>query len=184
MSVARTRSDRSGGIIFRTPKVSSTIPTSPDLSGKVVRNFRLWQVVNWQSAWSETALKGAVLCHCGPEKSAPCGLWGVIGPWLDFFWCYIYWLLVCIVCFRTYPFSSLFPYSSLPLRIDPLHFQAGCGIRQQPGFSFLCLFVLYYMYYYWTHALVVLGLVFFSTRSQEIGLGKYLCNDLIVSSVT
>jgi len=44
---------------------------------------------------------------------------------------YTYCLLVYIVCFATYPFSSLFlylspPYLSFPLRIDPLRFQAVC----------------------------------------------------------
>ena len=39
-------------------------------------------------------------------------------------------LLVYIVCFPTYPFSSLFLYLSFPLRMDPLRFQAGCCKRR------------------------------------------------------
>jgi len=47
----------------------------------------------------------------------------------------MYYLVVFIVCFPTYRFSSLFPYLSpplliFPLRIDPLHVQTGCRKRR------------------------------------------------------
>jgi len=65
------------------------------------------------------------------DASAPCGLWGVMGPWfICWFRCCVYHLPVYIVCFPLIPFpyhfflTYLLPYLSSPLRIDPLFFQA------------------------------------------------------------
>ena len=77
----------------------------------------LWRL-SW--TWQQVSLHSML---------APCRLRHVMRPWFDFwFWCSIYCLLVYIVCFSTYPFSSIFltcllPYLSFPLRINPLHFQ-------------------------------------------------------------
>ena len=71
--------------------------------------------------------------------------------------------------------TYLLPYLSFPLRIDPLHFQAGCRKRRlNLGLVFLC-----------CCSFLVIGecMLFcvrfrFSIPNQEIGLGKHLQNDL------
>ena len=74
----------------------------------------------------------------------PCWFRGIMRPWLDFW----FWRYICLFILYASPliiFSSLFltyllPYLSFPLRIDPLHFQAGCHKKTtKHGFSFLCL---------------------------------------------
>jgi len=66
----------------------------------------------------------------------------------------MYYLVVFIVCFPTYRFSSLFPYLSpplliFPLRIDPLHVQTGCRKRRlNLALVFLCLFCVV-MHFFW-----------------------------------
>ena len=77
--------------------------------------------------------------------------------------------------FNTY----LLPYSTFPLRIDPLHFQAGCRKRRlNMALAFSCLFCFVYISFgWWMCPFVALGLVF-SIPNQEIDLGKCLRNDL------
>ena len=90
---------------------------------------------------------------------------GAMRPWFHYwFRRYLYCLLVCIVCFPTYPFSFTFPYLSLTLplyfslRIDSLRFQAGC--RKWWLKLAFCL-------HFWMRSLVALGLVCFSIRSRQ-----------------
>ena len=63
-----------------------------------------------------------------------CRLQRIMCPWFDFSCQHCMYLLVYIICFPTYPFSSLFPYLlpylSFPLRIDPLRFLARCHKRR------------------------------------------------------
>jgi len=64
----------------------------------------------------------------------------------------IYRLLVYIVCFPTYPFFFTFPYLSFPLRIDPLHFQAGGRktVRGNQNRLFLVVLVYFMLYCFWS----------------------------------
>ena len=75
-----------------------------------------------------TGLAGVKVAMSPLLGSILCGLQGVMCPWFDFrFLCYMYCLLVYIICF---PHLSFYPNFFLiylfPLRTDPLHFQAGC----------------------------------------------------------
>ena len=104
--------------------------------------------------------RGAYWCHLANTielsmcSVAPCGLRGIMRPWLNFlFQCYI--LFACL--YRRLPhlffFSSLFltyllPYSSFPLRIDPLCFQTRCRNGRLNMVSFLCLFCVV-MHFFW-----------------------------------
>ena len=93
-------------------------------------NASYWLLINvcclcWSAAVSSqryAVVQGmtvsACLLHLLAIKPLPCGncffifycrLWGIMHPWFNFrFWRYIYCLLVYIVCFPTYPFSSHF----------------------------------------------------------------------------
>jgi len=116
-----------------------------------------------------TGLAGVKVAMSPLLGSILCGLQGVMCPWFDFrFLCYMYCLLVYIICFPHLSFYPnffhiyLFHYLSFPLRIDPLHFQAGCRKRRLNGFSFLCLFCdAVVSLDRWMHAFVALVLVFF-----------------------
>ena len=94
-------------------------------------------------------------------------------PWFDFWFRHcIYCLLVCVICFPTYPFSSLFltyllPYLSFTLRRDPLRFQARCHKRRLNP-TFFVYFVLWYISFdRWMRAFVVLCLVFLLTKPRD-----------------
>ena len=104
--------------------------------------------------WPFPVLSLSALQHVASGLSTLC-IWGSLwapghnAPLIQFFFCrYIYCLLVCIEYFPAYPFSSLFlsylfPYLSFPVRIDLLHFQAGCCKRQLNlalGFMFILCF--------------------------------------------
>jgi len=79
------------------------------------------------------------------------------------FWfrCHIYCLLVCIICFPTYPFilhffrTYLLPLS-FHLRIDMLRFQAGCHKRRL-NLAFLCL-----RYFFWLVNVCIYRVIAFS----------------------
>jgi len=100
-------------------------------------------------------------------------------PFIRFWISALYKLLVYIVCFPTYLFfhhfllSSLLPYLSFPLRIDPLRFQARCWERQLN----LALVFLYLscvvLHFFWLVNACFRCVRFSSFHpSQEIGLGK------------
>jgi len=82
----------------------------------------------------------------------------------------LYCLLLYIVCsFPIYPFSSFFPYSSFPLRIYPLRFQAGCRKRRRkPGFSFSCLFCVAEHFFWLANAcFCFVGFSFFHAKPRD-----------------
>jgi len=92
-------------------------------------NFRKW--VKWALILIFVTRLYYTLLFETVTTVASCGLWGVICPWFDFWFCCCY---LMFPLYRVLPhlsfYSSLFPcllpYLSFSLRIDPLHFQAGC----------------------------------------------------------
>jgi len=100
---------------------------SKKIKTEKLRNTNMLFILMYDHWW-------LMLCQSTGERCwslALCGLRGVMRSWSDFwFLCCIYCLLVCIVCFPTYPFLFTFSLliSSLNhlflLRIDLLHFQA------------------------------------------------------------
>ena len=107
--------------------------------------------------------------------TALCRLQRTMCPWFDFSCQHCMYLLVYIICFPTYPFSSLFPYLlpylSFPLRIDPLRFLARCHKRRLNWTS---------VHFFWlvNACFCYVRFSFFSIPSQAIGLGKRLQNSL------
>jgi len=99
---------------------------------------------------------------------------------------YICILFACL--YRMFSHLSMFlhffltyflPYLSYALRVDPLHFQAGCRKKvTKPGFSLLCLFCVVVHFFWLVNACFCCVTFGFSMPSQEIGLRKRLRNDL------
>ena len=91
----------------------------------------------------------------------------------------LYRMLPHLSFFHHFFLSSLLPYLSFPLRIDPLHFQARCWERQlNLAFVFYTYLVLYYISFdWWMRAFVVLGLVL-SIQAKRLAWGNRLRSDL------
>jgi len=76
------------------------------------------------------------------EPTCPVRAAGLNAPLIRFFISALYKLFACLYhTLRHLPFflhlflTYLLSYLSFPLRIDPLHFQAGCHKTTKPGFS-------------------------------------------------
>jgi len=86
--------------------------------------------------------------------------------------------IVCLFISYAFPlilFSSLFPYLSFPLRIDPLCFQARC-CKRRLNLGFVFVSFVSYVYFDWWSMLLLYSV--FSTPSQQIGLVQHLWNEL------
>ena len=106
-------------------------------------------------------------------------------PWFDFcFWLCICCLLVYIVCFPTYLFSSLFSYLSPPLLIFPFENRPapfpGCPARRlNLALVFFRLFCVVVHFFWLLNACYsCVRFNFYFLPSQAIGSGKRLRNDL------
>ena len=87
------------------------------------------------------------------------------------------------VSFPTYTPFSLFPYLflpylSFPLKVDSIHYKAGCHKRRlNVALVFLCLFRVV-VHLFWLVNVCFFVVLSFSIPSQEIGLGIHFWNDL------
>ena len=88
----------------------------------------------------------------------------------------LYRMLSYLSFFHHFFLAYLLPYLSLPLRIDPLRFPAGCHKRRLNLALVFCVVV--HLFWLVNVCFCCVRFSFFNIASQEIGLGKRLSNDL------